>query len=234
MAMAQSADNQIMPAKRIITPFTPRVVDSTGHKVYVHPSPPDQGRKFIIEMGYGVSPVTSRNSFANRVASIRMSSSSKSFDADIEKEIGAIYLGFGYEINPWLTIGMQFSYSRNTGTVPELRGGRMRDNWFSFLPTVRVNWMRSRSITLYSRVAAGFTLGNRDELSTVTSYTARAFGWQLSPLGFEWSKGLVGLFVEGGYGMTGVASAGIRLKFRRGRDAWFAGSSDTVWEMVGR
>lgn len=229
---AKPADSQIGTTKRVISPFTPRVVDSTGRKVYVHPNPQDRNRRFIVDLGYGISALTSKNSFANRVTNMDMSTH-KSLKGDIDGSMGVLYIGVGYEVNPWLTISLQFVYSNGEGYVPELyRYNRMKDTWYSILPTIRISWMRSRHFAIYSRFSAGYTLGNR-EVNT-TSYTAGAFGYQISPIGFEYSHKWFGLFVEGGYGMTGFGNAGIRFKFNKGRDGIYSAPGGVTWEQVGQ
>lgn len=201
----QSANN-----RRVVTPFTPRVEDSLGRRVYQWPSSSENSyRRISVQAGYGISPYTSRNGLGNRVVPVTAGTHLE-YDGEINSNLGAFQIGFGYDATPWLEVGFIFTYSTNEGFVPAL-GADLKDSWVTFLPTMRVNWVRSSTLYFYSRLALGVTLGNRE--AAHSSYTGGAFAWQVSPVGFEYSPTACGIFVEAGYGFSGIVMAGIRFRF---------------------
>lgn len=214
--------------RRIVTPFTPRIEDSAGYKSYQLPSQMKEYRRVSLEVGYGISPYTAKSSFGDRVLTVR-NGLSVNYDSEVQKDLGSIHIGFGYDATPWLEIGFMFIYSNSEGFVPGLAAD-LKDSWYTFMPDVRVNWMRSAKLTLYSRVAFGLTLGNR-EAKTI-SYSGGAFAWQLSPVGIEYSPSVCGIFVEGGYGFLGYITAGIRFRFGKSKShVPVQNDAESLWKL---
>lgn len=201
---------------RLITPFTPRVADSTGKKVYVQPQEVRRSR-IAITFGYGYSPVTSYDSYANARFPFMENNAPNAQGVSaghITSCFGTVSFGINYEITPWLELNVPFVYSHNNGRQEfrDREKNNQTDDWFTLLPSLRVNWLRNNWISLYTRAGIGLGLGNR-WVSVDQDQSAKAiFGWQVSPLGVEMGKGNFCFFVEGGYGFTGVVSAGIKLK----------------------
>lgn len=204
---------------RTITPFTPRIIDSTGKKVYVQPQEVRRSR-ISITVGYGYSPVTSYNSYANkRFPFVYNNAQSQTFpQGDITSCFGTVSLGFNYEITPWLELNIPIVYSHSKGWQECILGGvqdvsgYQKDEWITLLPTLRINWMRNNWLSLYTRAGIGIGLGNR-YVSCDGDQTAKAtFAYQVSPVGVEMGKGNLCFYVEGGYGFTGMVMAGIKLK----------------------
>ena len=204
---------------RTITPFTPRVIDSTGKKVYVQPQEVRRSR-IAITVGYGYSPVTSYNSYANkRFPFVYNNSQSQSFPpGDITSCFGTISLGFNYEITPWLELNVPFVYSHSKGWQECILGGvqdnsgYQKDDWVTILPNLRINWMRNNWLSIYTRAGVGVGIGNRWVSCDADQTTKAVFAYQVSPVGVEMGKGNFCFFVEGGYGYTGMVMAGIKLK----------------------
>lgn len=203
-------------AQRTITPFTPRVTDSTGKKVYVQPQKVRKSR-IAVTFGYGYSPVTSYDSYANKCFPFMENNSPVAKDVPaghITGNFGTVSVGVNYEITPWLELNIPFVYSHNNGRQ-EFRDRErtgMKDDWFTIIPNLRINWVRNNWLSVYTRAGVGVGLGNR-WVSVDQDQSGKAvFAWQVSPGGIEMGKGNFCFFVEGGYGYTGAVTAGIKLK----------------------
>ncbi len=220
---------------RIVTPFTPREVDSTGKKVYVDPQPETSRRS--ISIGYGFMPATMSNSIVDFQKLAYADPRGKIYP-QLNSSSGTISASFGYEATPWLEVNLAMAYTRNWGTYNSEYVETSRDNWFIILPSARINWLRNSWFSLYSRVGAGPSFVNRefgtwvyisdpdwvddpdddsDEptmwgVSMSTTASAMAFAWQLTPIGVEMGKGRVCFFAEGGYGFMGTVNVGLKLK----------------------
>lgn len=86
------------------------------------------------------------------------------------------------------------------------------------MPMVKISWLNSRVITLYSRAALGITFNhcktdytNEEGVQTTTTGNETQVGFQFSPVGIEIGK-TVALFAETGLGNTGSIVLGLRLK----------------------
>lgn len=204
---------------RIVTPFTPREVDSTGRKVYVQPQRERQSR-IAVTFSYGYGAVTSFNSYANRHFPFHYNPlPNEPFPAGrINSNFGTVSIGFNYEITPWLELNIPFVYSHNKGwqecriTDTQDNSGRQVDDWLTLLPSLRINWMRNNWLSLYTRAGIGLGLGSRWVACDADQSTKALLGYQISPLGVEMGKGKLCFFVEGGYGFTGYVTAGLKLK----------------------
>lgn len=201
---------------RTITPFTPRVTDSTGKKVYVQPQEVRRSR-IAVTVGYGYSAVTSYDSYANKRFPFVENNSPGAHNVPaghITSSIGPISIGINYEITPWLELNVPFVYSHTKGRQ-EFRNvtqNGQKDDWFTILPSLRINWVRNNWLSVYTRAGVGVGLGNRWVSVDVDQSAKAIFAYQVSPVGVEMGKGNFCFFVEGGYGFTGAVSAGIKLK----------------------
>lgn len=210
-------------AQRIITPFTPRIVDSLGRKVYVQPQQ-KQRSKIAITFQYGYWGATMNNDYANKRFPFIFNNMGglRSYDpGDIRSSMGSIAIGFNYEINPWLELNIPFVYTHSTGyqryvVHTELKdidlSGDLKDDWVSILPTLRVNWVRNNWLSVYTRAGIGVGIGNRWVSIDADQSTKCVFAWQVSPVGVEMGKGNLCFFIEGGYGYTGALTGGLKLK----------------------
>lgn len=207
---------------RVVTPFTPRVTDSTGKRVYVQPQEKRHSR-IAITLGYGYSPVTSYNSYANARFPFIFNNAGNNSNVTYEpgrisSNFGTINIGFSYEITPWLELNIPFVYSQNKGTQPwhptptQDESAGLKDNWATLLPNLRINWVRNNWLSVYSRVGVGIGIGTRWVSVDQDQSTKCVFAYQISPVGVEMGAGKCCFFIEGGYGYTGVVTAGIKLK----------------------
>lgn len=203
---------------RIVTPFTPREVDSVGRKVYVQPQRERQSR-IAVTFSYGYGAVTSFDSYANKRFPFFYNNAQSQEDPEgrITSCFGTVSVGFNYEITPWLELNIPFVYSHSRGWQECVRGsndmsGYQTDDWVTLLPTLRINWMRNNWLSLYTRMGVGVGIGSRWVACDADQTTKVTFGYQVSPLGVEMGKGKLCFFVEGGYGFTGYVTAGLKLK----------------------
>lgn len=215
-AVTLSAGSAYAQRGRTITPFTPRVTDSTGKKVYVQPQEKQQSR-IAVTFGYGYSAVTSYDSYANKRFPFMENNSPSAQNVSqghITGSLGTLSVGFNYEINPWLELNIPFVYSHNKGRQ-EFRNVTktgQKDDWFTILPSLRINWVRNNWLSVYTRAGVGVGLGNRWVSVDVDQSAKAIFAYQISPVGVEMGKGRFCFFVEGGYGFTGAVTGGIKLK----------------------
>lgn len=205
-------------AQRTITPFTKRVLDSAGKKVYVQPQEKRQSR-IAVTFGYGYSAVTSHNSYANGIFPFVHNNLGRETEGgDITSSLGTISIGFNYEINPWLELNIPFVYSSNKGKQPYImpngvdESGELKDDWVSLLPSLKINWMRNNWLSLYTRVGVGVSFANRWVTVDQDMTSKVALAYQISPIGVEMGKGRFNFFIEGGYGHVGMVTAGIKFK----------------------
>ena len=90
-------------------------------------------------------------------------------------------------------------------------------SYFSFLPSIKVNWLRKDNWGMYSKVAAGVTYAHFNKKSCVSNDQETVndllFNFHVSLLGIEAGSQHVRGFAELGVGEQGVALAGVRFKF---------------------
>lgn len=199
-------------AQGMVTPFTKRVVDSTGKEVYVQPQPRGEKRNLTLNVGYGSSPHTRLNSFGNKKLEIKPFYGPP-LDTQMTGCFGSFHIGIGFQFNPWLELNFMFNYSSNTGKVMDpVYNTAYYDDFFTLIPNLRIAWLRNNWFTLYSRIGGGLGLGNREMKMDDEIRHTSIWGYQLSPVGIEIGNHLVGAYVEGGYGFTGTVTAGLRFK----------------------
>lgn len=122
-------------------------------------------------------------------------------------------MGYMYRLTPSLTVGGMFVYSGNMSST--VGGGYIYDNFYSILPQVKFVWYRSGIVGLYSRLAAGVLIADRQYQvgpAVDDGDTAATFTFQVSPIGVELGRTIAG-FAEAGFGATGVLTLGVRARF---------------------
>jgi len=128
---------------------------------------------------------------------------------------GAIFADYGYRVGRWLDVGMNISYTGYFTNVYNLHSHKKvgNDNYFyiSATPMARLMWGRTDYVNWYSGVGMGLTLMSDSDYSTF-SETAVLTG-HFTLIGLMFGRGKVFGFSEYGFGVYGLFSAGIGIRF---------------------
>ncbi|MBO7139943.1 MAG: hypothetical protein J6W19_05150 [Prevotella sp.] len=84
--------------------------------------------------------------------------------------------------------------------------------YYTLMPAVKYNWLVKSHFGMYSKVAAGITMGVESDDDNKKDDTLTTFNWQASLLGMEFGGAFRG-FVELGLGEQGIILGGLRYKF---------------------
>ena len=124
-----------------------------------------------------------------------------------------------YHINPLVGVGGIAVYSHGKRDMlygNELQG-KMKTNYYTFLPAVKFNWLRKKNWGLYSKAGLGVSVRNQkwnwyDASHTNDSDTDFILNFQGTPIGVECGNQYYWGFLELGMGEQGIVNAGIRIK----------------------
>ena len=124
-----------------------------------------------------------------------------------------------YHINPLVGVGGIAVYSHGKRDMlygNELQG-RMKTNYYTFIPAVKFNWLRKKNWGLYSKAGLGVSVRNQkwnwyDASHTNDSDTDFILNFQGTPIGVECGNQYYWGFLELGMGEQGIVNAGIRIK----------------------
>jgi hypothetical protein len=133
-----------------------------------------------------------------------------------EHNTGSLNLDYTHNFSKLIGIGFNASLSQYKCDCRLLdETGRQKDTYFAFMPTMKINWMRRKFITLYSKVALGIITDHSRQTDTENGETKTNndchFGYQASPIGIEIGNAIAG-FAEAGLGQAGTLQIGIRAK----------------------
>lgn len=138
---------------------------------------------------------------------------------DCYSYVGPIGLEYYYHTNPLIGVGAiaMFTANKENGFDEDLHTSRTEKSYFSFMPSVKFNWLRKNNWGLYSKVAAGVTYIHFAKESLVIedkeTVNDLLFNFHASLIGVEAGNQHVRGFAELGVGEQGVALAGVRFKF---------------------
>lgn len=138
--------------------------------------------------------------------------------ADAEYYTGVYSLNYSYRFNRTVSFGAALSYAgvtrRYRSIADDSSAGGDNRHFFSVMPLLRLYWLNSRYVSLYSSVGLGVTVerdvekfGNRRLV-----HNEILFAGQFSPFGITVGKRLYG-FAEFGVGTQGVIIGGIGYRF---------------------
>ena len=141
-----------------------------------------------------------------------------------KNRIGPIGLEYYYHTSSLIGVGAVAVFNTNKMDTfyKEVQSSLITRSYFSFLPSVKFNWLRKEHWGLYSKVAAGVTYAKfnekyYDELGKNIDDKATAndivFNFQATAIGIEAGSSHVRAFTEFGIGEQGIALAGVRYKF---------------------
>lgn len=171
-------------------------------------------KRHEISAAYGVAPLPQWAAFAKTVITLGI------VRPENGKYSGAVSASYAYRLSRVVNLGITYSFSKYAADLYLLHvnTGREHNTYHTVMPMVKINWMNSRIITLYSRAAMGITFNhskadytNEEGVQKTTTGNETQVGFQLSPVGIEIGK-TVALFAETGLGNMGSIVLGLRLK----------------------
>ena len=127
-----------------------------------------------------------------------------------------------YRLKEWLGVGAIFSYGSSTMdyTKPSSTtiDGTLTNRYYSLMPAVKLDWLRTKYFGMYSKLAIGYTLRTlhleyTDGTTEAANDHTGHLNWQASLLGIEAGTPRFRGFLEAGLGEQGVAVLGLRYKF---------------------
>lgn len=138
--------------------------------------------------------------------------------------VGPLGLEYYYHTSPLIGVGAVavFASSKQDCFYNDTQTSAITKSFFTFMPSVKFNWLRKRNWGLYSKVAAGVTYArfNDEDYDDNGKKTGEKsvskdllFNYQASLIGVEAGTENVRGFAELGIGEQGVALAGVRFKF---------------------
>ena len=142
---------------------------------------------------------------------------------DSYKNVGPVALEYYYHTSPLIGVGAVaiFTSNNQNGFINDVKSSHTFRSYFSFMPSVKFNWLRKKNWGMYSKIAAGVTYAHfkQDDYDNgiatgeKTTVNDLLFNFHASLLGVEAGGQHVRGFAELGLGEQGVALAGIRYKF---------------------
>ena len=138
--------------------------------------------------------------------------------------VGPIGLEYYYHTSPLIGVGAVAVLATNNedGFYKDVKDVHLTRSYFTFMPSVKFNWLRKHNWGLYSKLAIGGTYANLSsqdydengkKTGEKTTENDMLFNYQASLIGVEAGNDHVRGFAEFGVGEQGVALAGVRFKF---------------------
>lgn len=131
---------------------------------------------------------------------------------DFKGAWGTVNAEVDHALTDRLLVGVSYTFSSSAG----LKGKPAEDisaTWHSLLANVRFRYLTTGSLTVYGRAGIGVLIDYYTP-SWADSYNCTSFAFQFSPIGIDWSfTPHFAAFVEAGFGVQGVAQAGLRVGF---------------------
>ena len=177
------------------------------------------GNRHEIAVSYGVKPNSTWFDVLTDVIPALFGETHENY-----KCVGPIGLEYYYRTSPLIGVGAVavFTTNKEDGFYEKIQNSHINRTYFTFMPSVKFNWLRKDHWGLYSKVAAGVTYAKfnekyYDELGKNIDDKATAndivFNFQATAIGVEAGSSHVRAFTEFGIGEQGIALAGVRYKF---------------------
>ena len=137
---------------------------------------------------------------------------------------GPIGLEYYYHTSSLIGVGAVAVYasSKQDCFYNDLQTSAITKSFFSFLPSIKFNWLHKKNWGLYSKVAAGVSYArfndedyddNGKKTGDNTVSKDLLFNYQASLIGVEAGSAHLRAFAELGIGEQGIALGGVRFKF---------------------
>ena len=177
------------------------------------------GHRHEIAVSYGVQPNTVWFDIYTDVIPALFGETHDNY-----KCAGPIGLEYYYRANPLIGVGAVavFVTNKEDGFYDNILNSHINRTYFTFMPSVKFNWLRKANWSLYSKLAAGITYADFSEkyydesgktVEDKTTANDLLFNFQATAIGIEAGNSHVRGFAELGIGEQGVALAGVRYKF---------------------
>ncbi len=136
---------------------------------------------------------------------------------------GPVSMEYFYRTSRVVSVGGIFAYGTLKQDIYLFDTGNGKDGvckniYFTVMPSVKFDWLRSKNFGLYTKLGAGLTL--RSEKINYTDANDEDFdefavhpNWQLSVLGVEAGSPNLRAFTEVGVGEQGIFVFGVRARF---------------------
>ena len=174
--------------------------------------------KHEVAVSYGLYSNSQWIDVFENVTTILATATTAKFTND--RFLGPISAEYFYHLKSWLGVGGIFVYGHNKQDIYILdkKDGELTHSYFTLMPSVKFDWLRTKHFGMYSKLAVGVTLRTEktnDSSAEVKSdsQTMTHVNWQLSALGLEAGSPTIRAFTELGTGEQGIFVAGLRFKF---------------------
>ena len=123
-----------------------------------------------------------------------------------------------YRLIPMVGIGGIATYNKTTRDlyILDKKEGESKVSFFTVMPAVKLNWLSSKNVGIYTKLGVGATFRSESEKckgSEDYSNTEVLFNFQASLLGVEAGSRNIRGFVELGVGEQGMGIIGLRCRF---------------------
>jgi len=137
----------------------------------------------------------------------------------------SISMGYSYRFNKVIGVGALYSYVPNFYTIfyqsysgSEEIIGRMNQSSHSFVSVLKINWLNTKYVVLFSKIGIGFTLLQHtltnyypEKYEISPSYEDLFLAALVTPIGIEIGTKQYAGFLQYGIGNQGMFTAGFRL-----------------------
>lgn len=142
--------------------------------------------------------------------------------------VGPVFATYTYRFNQVVGIGATFAFdpaNRNYSDEnhPDLGAiCKVKQNNFTTLLHLKINWLNTRVVAMYSKVGFGATFGKTKvenvypdlyEITPSNAVSNPRFAYSIVPVGIELGNRQYAAFMQIGFGAEGVFSLGFRYGF---------------------
>lgn len=138
------------------------------------------------------------------------------YDVCDHENSGPVSVHPKYYISDKIKLGLNITFEQEKEKTMDngLNTGKIKSNYYSFMPSVTYNYWQQDNCQVYGCVSLGvgtenstFSPVNKELYSEKTEHSVK-FAYQVSLFGIRYGK-KVGVFMELGYGYNGIFQAGI-------------------------
>lgn len=200
--------------KKILTMVAVAIMTATGAQAQSY----DYGTKHEVAVSIGLDSNSQWIDVLENASVIIVSGTKAQFED--KRFIGPLSAEYFYRLKPWLGVGGIFVYGNNKQDIlfSGVKNGEITHSYYTLMPAVKFDWMRTKYFGLYSKLAVGMTLRTEDVDSDDKDVkseeeTLTHVNWQASFIGAEAGSPTIRAFAELGFGEQGIIQAGVRYKF---------------------